>query len=255
VRAKAKIRDAVVPFRVPGRDELPERIDSVLAAVYATFSAGWSDPLGVDVQRKDLAGEAIWLARLIVDLLPGEPEALGLLALLLHLEARREARRVNDRFIPLMEQDTARWQTALIEEADRLLAKASQAHSIGRYQLEAAIQSAHAIRRLTGRPDWAALGTLYDRLFAITQSPVVALNRAIAIAELHGPEEALALLDGLAKDARLQDYQPYWAARAELLARLSQSSAANDAYLRAIGLEADPAIREFLEERRAASRG
>ena len=255
VRAKAKIRDAGIPFRVPGRDELPERIDSVLAAVYATFSAGWSDPLGVDVQRKDLADEAIWLARLIVDLLPGEPEALGLLALLLHLEARREARRVNDRFIPLMEQDTARWQTALIEEADRLLAKASQAHSIGRYQLEAAIQSAHAIRRLTGRPDWAALGTLYDRLFAITQSPVVALNRAIAIAELHGPEEALALLDGLAKDARLQDYQPYWAARAELLARLSQSSAANDAYLRAIGLEADPAIREFLEERRAASRG
>ncbi|MFZ5672343.1 MAG: RNA polymerase sigma factor [Pseudomonadota bacterium] len=251
VRAKAKIRDAGIPFRIPGRDELPERLDAVLAAAYAAFSAGWADPLGVDVQRKGLADEAIWLARLIVELLPEEPEALGLLALLLHLEARRLARRdESGRFVPLMEQDPARWQTTLMEEADGLLHQASRHRCIGRYQLEAAIQSAHALRRRSGRSDWAALEQLYDRLFDLTRSPVVALNRAVVIAELHGAPAGLAALDIIAGDKRLSDYQPYWAARADLLARLSDKAAANDAYQRAIGLESDPAIRNFLEERR-----
>lgn len=251
VRAKAKIRDAGIPFRVPDRDELPERIEAVLAAAYASFSAGWADPSGADAQRKGLADEAIWLARLIIELLPDEPEALGLLALLLHLDARRLARRDDaGRFVPLMEQDPARWQTALIDEADGLLREASRFRSIGRYQLEAAIQSAHAIRRRTGRSDWAALEQLYDRLFDLTRSPVVALNRAVVIAELRGSQAGLAALDAIATDTRLADYQPYWAARADLLARLSQSAAANDAYLRAIGLESDPAVRNFLEERR-----
>lgn len=251
VRAKAKIRDAGIPFRIPDRDELPERLDTVLAAAYAAFSAGWADPLGVDVQRKGLAGEAIWLARLIVELLPKEPEALGLLALLLHLDARRLARRDEaGRFVPLMEQDPQRWQTSLIEEADKLLRDASRHHCIGRYQLEAAIQSAHAIRRLTGRSDWTALERLYDRLFDLTRSPVVALNRAVVIAELRGAPAGLAALDAIAGDKRLSDYQPYWAARAELHARLSDKSAADEAYQRAIGLESDPAVRNFLEERR-----
>lgn len=250
VRAKAKIRDAGIPFRIPDRDEWPERIEAVLAAIYAAFSAGWSDPLGADIERKDLADEAIWLARLVVSLVPAEPEALGLLSLLLHLDARRGARRVDGRFIPLKEQDTTRWQMPMIDEADRLLGQAALLRAPGRYQLEAAIQSAHAIRRLNGKPDWHALEKLYDRLFAITQSPVVALNRAVVIAELHGAAEGLALLDALADDERLQDYQPFWAARAELLMRLARRNAANDAYLRAIGLETDPAIREFLEERR-----
>lgn len=251
VRAKAKIRDAGIPFRIPGRDELPERLDAVLAAAYAAFSAGWADPLGVDVQRKGLADEAIWLARLIVELLPEEPEALGLLALLLHLEARRLARRdESGRFVPLMEQDPARWQTTSMEEADGLLRQASRHRCIGRYQLEAAIQSAHAVRRRSGRSDWAALEQLYDRLFDLTRSPVVALNRAVVIAELHGAPAGLAALDIIAGDKRLSDYQPYWAARADLLARLSDKAAANDAYQRAIGLESDPAIRNFLEERR-----
>ena len=250
VRAKAKIRDAGIPFRLPERDDLPDRVEAVLAAIYATFSAGWADPAGMDFHRKGLADEAIWLARLIIDLLPGDPEALGLLALLLHLDARRHTRRVEGRFIPLMEQDPAHWQTPLIEEADALLRQASQARCIGRYQLEAAIQSAHAIRRLSGKPDWPALERLYDRLFEITRSPVVALNRAVVIAELHGPAEGLAALDALGGDERLADYQPYWAARADLLARLSHAAAANDAYLRAIGLESDSAVRDILEQRR-----
>lgn len=251
VRAKAKIRDAGIPFRLPDRDELPERLDAVLAAAYAAFSAGWADPLGVDAQRKGLADEAIWLARLIVELLPQQPEALGLLALLLHLDARRLARRDEaGRFVPLMEQDPAHWQAPLIEEADGLLRQASRHYCIGRYQLEAAIQSAHAIRRLTGHSDWTALERLYDRLFDLTRSPVVALNRAVVIAELRGAPAGLAALDAIAEDKRLADYQPYWAARADLQARLSDKPAANEAYLRAIGLESDPAIRNFLEERR-----
>lgn len=251
VRAKVKIRDAGIPFRIPARDELPERIEAVLAAVYAAFSAGWTDPMGADVQRKGLADEAIWLARLIVELLPEEPEALGLLALLLHLDARRPARRDGaGRFVPLMDQDPAHWRYDIIEEADALLARASRHRCAGRYQLEAAIQSAHAIRRRAGRSDWAALETLYDRLFELTRSPVVALNRAVVIAEIKGAQAGLAALDAIAEDKRLADYQPYWAARADLLARLSRTDAANNAYLRAIGLEVDPAVRNFLEERR-----
>ncbi|MGE0007011.1 MAG: RNA polymerase sigma factor [Parvibaculaceae bacterium] len=250
VRAKAKIRDAGIPFRVPERGEWAERIDAVLAAIYAAFSAGWSDPLGADVQRKNLADEAIWLARLMIELAPEEPEALGLLSLLLHLDARRGARRVAGRFVPLQEQDTALWHSAMIGEADALLGKASRAHSIGRYQVEAAIQSAHAIRRLKGRPDWPALEKLYDRLFALTRSPVVALNRAVVVAETQGAQAGIAALDDLSGDMRLHDYQPYWAARADLMARLAMADAANAAYLRAIGLETDPAVRAFLEERR-----
>jgi RNA polymerase sigma-70 factor (ECF subfamily) len=249
VRAKAKIKDAGIPFRIPERDEWPERVEAVLAAIYAAFSAGWSDPMGADVTRKDLADEAIWLARLMVELVPEEPEALGLLSLVLHLDARRQARRVDGRFVPLQEQDATRWNIAMIEEADALLAQASRARSIGRYQLEAAIQSAHAIRRLKGKPDWPALEKLYDRLFQLTGSPVVALNRAVVLAELNGPERAIAAIDRLAPDDRLNDYQPYWAARAEVLARLGRVEEASDAYMRAIGLETDPAVRVFLEER------
>jgi RNA polymerase sigma-70 factor (ECF subfamily) len=250
VRAKAKIKDAGIPFRIPERNEWPERIEAVLAAIYATFSAGWSDPAGADVARKGLADEAIWLARLVVELVPDEPEALGLLSLVLHLDARRRARRVDGRFIPLQEQDATRWQIAMIEEADVLLTQASRARSIGRYQLEAAIQSAHAIRRLKGKPDWPALAKLYDRLFELMGSPVVALNRAVVTAELEGPGSGIAALDRLAADERLNDYQPYWAARADFLARLARADEANEAYLRAIGLESDFAVRAFLERRR-----
>jgi RNA polymerase sigma-70 factor (ECF subfamily) len=245
VRAKHKIRHAGIPLCVPERAEMPERLDAVLTAIYAAFAGGWQD-----AARRNLAEEALWLGRLVVLLLPEEPEALGLLALMLHAEARCAARRdAAGAYVPLDRQDTALWDMHMVEEAETLLLRASAAGVIGRYQLEAAVQSAHAARRLTGQSDWAAIERLYDALSAITDSPVVAINRAVAIAETRGAEEGLARLEELAMDRRLANYQPYWAARAELLARTGQADAANQAYQRAIGLESDPAVREYLQRR------
>jgi len=256
VRAKNKIRQAGIPLRVPERTELRERLDAVLAAIYAAFAEGWSDPAGTETRRRNLAEEGIWLGRLVASLLPEEPEALGLLALMLHAEARRGARRdVQGDYVPLADQDPALWDTRLIEEAEALLFRASSMGALGRYQLEAAVQSAHVVRRLTGRADWAAIERLYDALTAITDSPVVAINRAVAVAETRGAAAGLAALDALADDVRLVDYQPYWAARAGLLARVSEVDAADQAYERAIGLESDPAVRRFLQQRRSELRG
>jgi RNA polymerase sigma-70 factor, ECF subfamily len=251
VRAKNKIRQAAIPFRVPERAELRDRLDAVLAAIYAAFAEGWSDPAGTEIRRRNLAEEGIWLGRLVASLLPDEPEALGLLALMLHADARRGARRnAHGEYVPLADQDPALWDTPLIEEAETLLFRASAMGAIGRYQLEAAVQSAHVVRRRTGRSDWAAIERLYDALSAITGSPVVAINRAIAVAETHGPAAGLAALDKVADDGRLAEYQPYWAARAGLLARADDVAAADAAYQRAIGLESDPAVRRFLQHRR-----
>ena len=250
VRAKNKIRQAAIPFRVPERAELCDRLDAVLAAIYAAFAEGWSDPAGTEIRRRNLAEEGIWLGRLVASLLPDEPEALGLLALMLHAEARRGARRnARGEYVPLADQDPALWDTPLIEEAEALLFRASAMGAIGRYQLEAAVQSAHVVRRRTGRSDWAAIERLYDALSAITGSPVVAINRAIAVAETHGAAAGLAALDQVADDGRLAEYQPYWAARAGLLARADDVAAADAAYQRAIGLESDPAVRRFLQQR------
>ena len=243
VRAKTKIKQAGVPFRLPDADDLQERLDSVLEAIYATFTEGWSDAAGTDARRRNLAEEGIWLGRLVAALLPTEPEALGLLALMLHAQARRAARRdANGDYVPLAQQDPRAWDQLLIDEAEALLHAASTLGAIGRYQLEAAVQSAHVVRRLTGQADWAAIVQLYDALAALTGSPVVALNRAIAIAEIRGAHAGLATLDELADEPRFADYQPYWAARAGLLERAGQLSAADDAYRHAIGLEADPAV-------------
>jgi RNA polymerase sigma-70 factor (ECF subfamily) len=250
VRAKNRIRQAGIPFSVPGRDELAARLDAVLDAIYAIFAEGWSDPAGTQVQTRGLAEEAIWLGRLVASMLPLEPEALGLLALMLHAEARRGARRdAQGEFVPLGEQDASRWDNALIEEAETLLMAASRMKSPGRFQLEAAVQSAHAMRRVSGRTDWGAIVALYDALLAITGSVVVAINRAVAHAEVDGAEAGMAALDTLEKDPRLAQYQPFWAARAELLARLGRREAASEAYTRAIGLEADPAVRRYLQRR------
>jgi RNA polymerase sigma-70 factor (ECF subfamily) len=251
VRAKNKIRDAGIPFEVPEREELADRLEAVLDAIYATFAEGWSDPAGSEVRRRNLAEEGIWLGRLVVSLLPEEPEALGLLALMLYAHARRAARRdAQGEYVPLADQDPAAWDPALIDEAEALLSRASQLAGTGRYQLEAAVQSAHVIRRRGGRADWNAIERIYDALIVLTASPVVALNRAIAVAETRGPAAALAELDALSGDARLAEYQPYWAARAELLARSGAFEAADAAYARALGLETDPAVRRFLQERR-----
>ena len=255
VRAKTKIRQAGIPFGVPEGANLRERLDSVLEAIYAVFAEGWSDPAGTEVRRRDLAEEGIWLGRLVASLLPDEAEALGLLALMLYAEARRVARRDADgEYVPLTDQDPTLWNAALIEEAEALLLRASGMGETGRYQLEAAVQSAHVVRRLTGRADWAAIERLYDALMEITGSLVVAINRAIAIAETRGAAAGLAALDARADDARLTDYQPYWAARAGLLARTGEVDGADQAYERAIGLEHDPAVRRFLQRRRVELR-
>jgi len=263
-RAKQKIARAGVPFRVPDRADLDanraERLDAVLAAIYAAFAEGWSDPAGTETRRRNLSEEGIWLGRLVASLMPDEPEALGLLALMLHAEARRNARRdAAGDYIPLAGQDTAQWDDALIDEAEALLRRASDlaatsVGAVGRYQLEAAVQSAHAARRITGEVDWAAIEKFYDALLTLSGSPVVAINRAVAIAETQGAAAGLAALDALADDVRLAEYQPYWAARAVMLARIGDTPEAVRAYERAIGLERDPAVRRFLQQRSAALR-
>jgi predicted RNA polymerase sigma factor len=253
VRAKQKIREAGIPFRVPEREELPARIGTVLDAIYAAFAEGWTDPAGTDAERRDLAEEALFLARLAAELLPDEAEALGLLALVLYGESRRRARRdASGEFVPLDAQDPFAWDIAMVEEAEALLRRACALGAIGRYQLEAALQSAHVARRRSGRADWPAVVALYDALFALTRSPVVAINRALAIAETEGTDAAIAALPDAAADERLGRYQPYWAARAELLARSGRCAEAHDAYELAIGLERDDAIRRFLQQRQAA---
>jgi predicted RNA polymerase sigma factor len=248
VRAKEKIRQAGIPLRIPEKDELPARLDTVLDAIYAAFAEAWSDPAGTDAVRRDLSEEAIYLGRVVVELLPDEPETLGLLALMLHAEARRKARRNSDgEYVPLAEQDTAAWDRETIAEAEDLLLRASRHGVPGRYQLEAALQSAHVHRCVTGVSNWGEIVKLYDVLFAMTGSPVVAVNRVLAIAETEGAEIALAELDKIAGDSRLAEYQPYWAVRAELLTKLKKGSEAREAYGMAIGLERDPAVRRFLQ--------
>ena len=253
VRAKNKIRQAGVPFRIPERDELADRLEYVLDAIYAAFAEGWVDPTGADVARRDLAEEALFLGRLVASLLPTEAEALGLLALMLHAEARRPARRnAAGEYVPLAEQDPEQWDARMIDEAEELLRRASVLGDVGRYQLEAALQSAHVDHRRSRHADWRAVVRLYDALFELTRSPVVAINRTLAVAELHGPHAALQALPDPGGDARLREYQPYWAARAELLTRSGACAEARAAYEVAIGLERDPAVRQFLQQRQAA---
>jgi RNA polymerase sigma-70 factor (ECF subfamily) len=252
VRAKTRIRESGIPFRVPERTDLKERLQSVLEAIYAVYAEGWADPAGTDAAQRELASEAIWLGRLVVMLLPDEPEALGLLSLMLHCQARCEARRnsVGD-FIPLSEQNPEDWDAGLIAEAEAVLLRASKLQEMGRFQLEAAVQSAHAARRISGKVDFEAVVKLYDALFEMTGSPVVAINRAIAIGEIKGAQAGLAALDGV-ESASLSQYQPYWSARAHLLARTGRRDLAGAAYDHAIGLAIDPAIRSFLQKRKAS---
>jgi predicted RNA polymerase sigma factor len=250
VRAKDKIRQAAVPFNIPEREELSARLDTVLDAIYATYTEGWTDPGGTDAARRDFTEESIFLAMLVTELLPEQPEALGLRALMLHAEARRRARRDgNGEYVPLAEQDPALWDSQMIFDAEALLRRAAALGSTGRYQLEGALQSAHVYRCRTGHANWEAVLQIYEALFAITGSPVVTVNRALAIAELQGPHAALEAMPDPSVDTRMNEYQPYWAARAELLARTGLHEDARYAYKMAIGLARDPSVRRFLERR------
>lgn len=249
VRAKSKIRDAGIAFEVPEERELPERLDAVLEAIYAAYGSGWQDA-GADPRGRGLADEAIWLARVLVQRLPAEPEARGLLALILHCESRREARRAPDgRYVPLSEQDTERWSRPMIEEAERELTAAAKHSRLGRFQLEAAIQSVHAERARSGRTDWRAIALFYGQLVQLAPTLGARIGGAAAIAEVNGAETGLALLDEIELEA-VTVYQPYWAVRAHLLQRLGRKREALDAFDRAIGLAEDDAVRRFLLERR-----
>jgi RNA polymerase sigma-70 factor, ECF subfamily len=249
VRAKIKIRDTRIPFRVPDRDELPERLDTVLNAIYACYAEGWSEAAGADPVRMELAAEAIFMGRLLAELIPDEPEAWGLLALMLFAEARRPARRnAAGEFVPLMQQNCTQWDGQMIAEAEAALRRASGAGVIGRFQLEAAIQSAHTDGLLRGRVEWSAILRLYDALVQLTRSPVAEINRAMVLAEVDGPQAGLYALDWVRTDKRVNEYQPYWAVRANLLARAGKSDEARHAYGIAIGLEREPAVRSYLQQ-------
>jgi predicted RNA polymerase sigma factor len=250
VRAKTKIRDAGIPFEVPQEHELPQRLDAVLEAIYAAFGLGWDDMAGIDQRGRDLAEEAIWLARVLLGLMPNEAEVRGLLALMLHCEARRAARRGPDgRYVPLLEQDSKQRSLPLIEEAERHLVEASKHSRAGRFQLEAAIQSVHAERSRSGRTEWPAIVLFYEQLLRISPTLGTRTGYAAALAEVKGSEAGLAVLDGIAADD-VSTYQTYWAVRAHLLQRLGKTSQAAAAFDRAIGLTEDPAVRQFLLQRR-----
>ena len=243
VRAKKRLRENGTPFALPGAEVLTARLPALLDAIYAAYAAGAGDP----ADGGALAGEAAYLAQLCALLAPAEPEALGLAALLLHLEARRPAGRdAEGRFVPLAAQDPARWDAVVQRAAEGLLRRAAALGRPGRYQWEAAIASAHAGRARDGRTDWAGILALYDALLAATGSPVVAVNRAVALAEVEGAAAGLAVLRAAGVDARLAEYQPYWAALGALARRAGEAPAAAAALARAAGLSADPAIREFL---------
>jgi RNA polymerase sigma-70 factor (ECF subfamily) len=250
VRAKTKIRNGGIQFEVPQEHELPERLDAVLEAIYAAFGIGWDDMAGVDQRGRELADEAIWLGRVILQLMPREAEVRGLLALMLHCEARRRARRGPDgRYIPLSEQDSQQWSLPLIEEAERHLAEASSRGRTGRFQLEAAIQSVHAERARSGRTEWIAIMLFYEQLVRISPTLGTRTGYAAAVGEANGPEAGLAVLDGIDLDS-VSAYQPYWAVRAHLLQLIGKTPEAVDAFDRAIGLAEDPAVRHFLLQRR-----
>jgi predicted RNA polymerase sigma factor len=245
VRAKAKIRDAGIAFELPEEEDLPGRLAAVLAAIYAAYTHAWETVDGGDPRHHGCAEEAIWLARLCVQLVPNEPEARGLLALMLYCEARREARRTADgAYIPLSQQDTRLWIQPIIDEAERELAQAATFKQLGRFQLEAAIQSLHA-QRATQQVDWETLALLYAGLIRLSPTVGALVSHAAAIAQAKGVEQGLACLEALPADA-VKNYQPYWALKAHLFKQLAPGTEAQQAYARAIGLTEDATIRDFL---------
>ncbi len=249
VRAKAKIRLAGIPFVLPEPAEWPARLESVLEAIYAAYGTAWDHTLGTDPTLQGLATEAIWLGQVLVRLVPEAAEALGLLALMLHCEARRLARRdAAGDYVPLSEQSPALWSVPLMDAAEQLLARAATFRTPGRFQLEAAIQSAHVHRRFTGRTEWDAILQLYDALIGCSPTLGALVGLAAALAEASRWHEAAAVLDEIPDDA-VAGYQSYWAVRAHVLAGQGNHAVAREAYTRAIGLSEDEAVRRFLQRR------
>lgn len=251
VRAKNKIRDARIPYEVPGRNELPERLEAVLRVIYLVFNEGYFASSGESLMRTQLSAEAIRLGRLLVELLP-EPEAQGLLALMLLNESRRPARlSARGEAILLDAQDRRLWDRALIAEGEALVLQALQSRRFGPYSLQAAIAAVHAEADSMESTDWVQIVGLYDALLRTTPSPVIELNRAVAVAMRDGPEAGLALIEQLLAAGELADYHLAHAARADLCRRLGQHQAARTAYQRALQLSQQGADRQFLEKRLA----